>query len=97
AGVNFSTQLLNERLEVQGNLGVNTGLNTAKNYYVSDVKLEYKLTPDGRIRLKAYNITNDVSTLTANGLYTQGVGIAYRREFDKLRDAFHKHKASTTN
>lgn len=97
AGVNFSTQLLNERLEVQGNLGVNTGLNTAKNYYVSDVKLEYKLTNDGRIRLKAYNITNDISTLTANGLYTQGVGIAYRREFDKLRDAFHKHKASTTN
>ncbi len=96
AGVNFSTQLLNERLDVQGNFGVNSSANstTAKgtNYYVSDLKLEYKLTSDGRIRLKAYNITNDVSTLTANGLYTQGVGLAYRREFDRLRDAFHKNK-----
>lgn len=101
AGLNFSTQLLNERLDVQGNFGVNstanTGVTKSTNYYVSDLKLEYKLTNDGRVRLKVYNITNDVSTLTANGLYTQGVGLAYRREFDRLRDMFHKTKTKTAN
>ena len=48
---------------------------------VGDVNIEYKLTPDGRIMMKAYNKVNrDIIDIYAP--YKQGLGISFRKEFD---------------
>ena len=48
--------------------------------FIGDFELEYKLIKSGRLRLKAYNKTND--RLYSTALYTQGLGIMYREDFD---------------
>lgn len=49
---------------------------------IGDVNLEYKITDDGRFRIKAFNRTNNLPIIENNAPYTQGIGIFYRREFD---------------
>jgi hypothetical protein len=90
--VAMSTQLLNDRLSVNGNFA--TGGNSTNNY-VGDVEVQYDLTEDGKIKAKAFNRTNQADPLT--GLSTsgsrQGVGVFYQEEFndiDELTDRFKK-------
>ena len=84
----LGTQLFNERLSLNSNFGVsrNTGTSAANQNatnIIGDVRIEYKITPEGRIRLVMYNESNDFS---ANALqqspYTQGLGVIYREDFD---------------
>ncbi|MDX9752036.1 MAG: translocation/assembly module TamB domain-containing protein, partial [Flavobacteriales bacterium] len=55
------TQLLNERLLLNTNLGVQYGASAsqANNTLIGDFQLEYLLPPEGKLRLKAYSISND--------------------------------------
>lgn len=76
--VNISTNLFNNRLLIDGNLGYR--YQYGYNDFIGDFNIEYLLTPSGRIRLKAYNQTND--KLYYSSLYTQGLGIMYREDFD---------------
>jgi hypothetical protein len=84
----LSTQLFNERLSLSSNLGVsrNTGqTNTNQNTtnLIGDIRIEYKITKDGKIRLVVYNESNDFRmAYTQQSPYTQGVGIIYREDFD---------------
>lgn len=86
--VALSTQLLNDRLLLNGNFGYREDkLNTARtNNSIVDFDIEYKLTPNGKYRLKAFNRTNDSYFKQAPN--TQGVGIIYREEFDTFGDLF---------
>ena len=87
--VALSTQLFDDRLLIDGNFGVptdNSSQNTSS--IVGDVQVEYKLTSDGRLRVKAFNRANDISIIENDVPYTQGVGIFYRRDFDSLRELF---------
>lgn len=99
--VALSTQLFNERLIIDGNIGVQ-GSNAVKttnqnpSNFVGDVNVEYKLTRDGRFRVKAYNRSNNMVLLEDNAPYTQGLGLFYRKEFDYFRDLF-KRKNKKTN
>lgn len=87
----LSTQLFNNRIIVDGNVGVaNTQSNSSN--IVGDVNIEYKITPDGRFRVRAFNKSNDINTLVQNAPFTQGVGFSYQKEFDKLKDLFKKWK-----
>jgi hypothetical protein len=92
--VALSTQLFNERVLIDGNLGYNSGLKSTStssqnaSNLVGDVKVEVKLTRDGRIRVKAYNKSNNVAFFENNAPYTQGVGIFFRKEFDTLGELF---------
>ncbi len=84
--VALSTQLLNDKLTIDGN--VVSGGNQKSSNIVGDVNVEYKLTD--RIRLKGFNKSNTVDLLNTGAAYTQGVGIFYRREFDSLYEFFLK-------
>ncbi len=90
--VMVSTQLFNDRIRIEGNVGVGgsqIGNETGSNQHVlGDVTIENKLTPDGRISLKAFNRSNPIDVITKNSPYTQGVGIFYRKDFDTLREFF---------
>ncbi|NCD43436.1 MAG: translocation/assembly module TamB, partial [Bacteroidia bacterium] len=58
--VALRTQLFNDRVIIDGNIGV-MGSDNAENAsnIVGDVNVEVKITRDGRLRLKAFNKSND--------------------------------------
>ena len=88
--VALSTQLLDDRLIIDGNIDV-SGSNASSQQtssIVGDINVEYKLTPDGRFRVKAFNRSNDLSLYNDYAPYTQGVGIFYRKEFNNLSELF---------
>lgn len=87
--VALSTQLFNDRLIIDGNFGVR-GKASEQNAtsVLGDINMEYKITDDGRFRVRAFNRTNNLSIIENNAPYTQGVGIFYRREFDRLINLF---------
>ena len=92
--VALSTQLLNDRLLIDGNLDVSSDNATTQNTssIVGDVNVEYKLTKDGRFRVKAFNRSNDLSLLNDYSPYTQGIGIFYRKDFNNISELFTRKK-----
>jgi hypothetical protein len=91
--VAVSTQLFDERLLVSTNVGVQYGAQAAQssNALVGDFQVEYLLTNDGKLRLKAFSVSNDRNLNRADqALTTQGAGVAYRREADRFLDLFRK-------
>jgi hypothetical protein len=90
----LSTQLFNERLSLSSNLGVSrntAGAAGAQNTtnLIGDVRIEYKITPEGKIRLVVYNESNDFRRAdTQQAPYTQGVGVIYRQDFDTFEEFF---------
>jgi hypothetical protein len=96
--VALSTQLFDDRVIIDGNVGVRgdlKGNNTVSSdertsNIIGDVNVEVKITPEGRFRVKAFNRSNTFDVLNSNFPYTQGVGIFYRREFDSLYEIFRK-------
>jgi hypothetical protein len=91
--VALSTQLLNDRVSINGNLGYGgqtTGQTTEQTTnLVGDFRVDVKLTKNGKLRLKAFNETND-RILYENAPYTQGVGIFYREEFNSFSELLNR-------
>lgn len=86
----FSKTMFNDRLLVETNVGV-TGANasaasTNANNVVGEFYTEYKVSKDGRFRVKAYNRSNADDLINFNAPYTQGVGVFFRQDFNSLRD-----------
>jgi hypothetical protein len=91
--VALSTELLNDRLVISSNFGVSTGneANNNPNNLIGDVNVEYKLNKDGTFRVRAFTRTNEYDITNTNQSTTsQGVGIYYKKDFDKLKDFFKK-------
>lgn len=91
--VALSTQLFNDRVSINTNVGVggsstsqaNQGETGSANKIVGDVEIEVKLNKKGSLRSKVFNRTNQrTETSSDQGLYTQGVGVFYRKEFNTL-------------
>ncbi len=91
----LSYSMLDDRLVIDGKFGTGGGSTTPESAQriVGDLNVEYKFTKDGRIRGKVFNRTNYYDPLTKRAPYTQGVGIAYRKEFDNLHELFHRTKS----
>lgn len=94
--VALSTQLLNDRITINGNFDVGgnqtsstgTGTSTGNNAITGAFDVEYKI--NEKIRFKVFNRSND-NFYIENGIqYTQGIGLFYRQDFNKLRDLFKK-------
>ena len=90
--VALSTQLLNDRIIFTGNLDVlaeevRTTRGEASNI-VGDFDLEFRVTD--KISIKAFNRVND-DRIIRPSLYTQGLGLIYRNEFDSVLDLFRKN------
>ena len=103
--VALSTQLFDDRLTIEGNLGMYTGSKNevagGASSIVGDVDITWKLT--NRLSLKAYNHSNLNSnyysySYEAYSDYTQGIGISYSQSFDSIRDIFaRKNKNKSKN
>lgn len=97
--VALSTQLFNDRVSIDGNLGM-AGQNPALTHrrtssIVGDINVEVKITPEGRFRIKAFNRSNAFDFLENQAPYTQGVGVFYRREFDSFMDLLRRYRQTT--
>ena len=82
--------LLNNRLLVNGNFGYRDNP-MANTNFIGDFEAEWLINRSGDIRLKAYNETND-RYYTKTNLTTQGVGIMYKKDFNKWSDLFFWNK-----
>ena len=90
----LSTQLFNDKLSVDGNVGNNTNSqNSNTNNIVGEVNIEYKLTDDGKVKVKTFNRANDNNSQVnlSAGPYTQGVGVFYREEFDTFSELLKRY------
>ena len=90
--VGVSKQFFDDRITVNGSVGVPVGGNTT-NQLVGDVEVEFKLSKDGRWKGKAFNRNNqygNTSALAQQNAYTQGVGVQYNTDFDTWNEFWDK-------
>jgi hypothetical protein len=89
--VALSTQLLNDRVTINGSFDVRGENSTEGTPLSGDFDVEYKITE--KIRFKAFNRYNN--PYTGRGApYTQGLGIFFKQDFDRLQDIFRKKQNS---
>lgn len=94
----MSGQLFDDRLLINGNLGVTdqngpsaaTGASTV----VGEVDVEWKFTEE--LRLRGFNHSNDQDLTKPANSYTQGVGIVFKRDFDNWNEFVHGTKPRRT-
>ncbi|MCH5225164.1 MAG: translocation/assembly module TamB [Muribaculaceae bacterium] len=89
--VALSSRLLNNRLLINGNFGYRDR-STSSTTFVGDFDVEYLLSKNGNLRLKAYNHFNDQNYYLREALTTQGLGIVYRKDFDDMVKFLKKKK-----
>jgi len=86
-----STQLLNDRVTVNGNVDMGTRSNSSP--IAGDFNIDIKLNKTGKLRFKAFARSNDdLMTTTDQTQYTTGAGIVYREEFNNFNDLLHRIK-----
>lgn len=93
--VALSTQLFNDRIIIDGDLGVGgqrVNTESSQNQIVGNVTVEFKVNKKGNFRIKAFNRSNDNNLLKNSAPYTQGVGLSYRVDFDSWGDLFKRKK-----
>lgn len=85
--VALSTQLLNDKVFLNGNVDVggNQSKTRASNI-TGEFTIEFKITE--QLRFKVFNRSNNDLFYEMPSPYTQGFGIFYRHDFDKLTDLF---------
>lgn len=73
------------RLVVNSSLDIPINQSGASTLILGDTEVLYSVTKDGRVVLRAFNRSNRNDPLLQNtGPYTQGVGIMFQKEFDKV-------------
>lgn len=78
----LSGRLFNNRLLLNGQFGYRDKATVANSTnFIGDFDLQYLLTKNGNIRLKAYSETND-RYFTKSALTTQGLGIMLKKDFN---------------
>ncbi len=97
--VALSTQLLDDRVIISGNLdvgGQESNISTNGNpYVVGDLDLEFRVTDN--VSLIAFNRSRDELLFSDLATYKQGVGVSYREDFDDLNSLLLRYKEGLTN
>jgi hypothetical protein len=96
----LSTQILNDRVVINGNFGYGgnqstissaTGNTPLSGAFDIDIKI---LKNSEKLRFKVFNRSNDNFYFDNGVQYTQGVGLFFRQDFNKLNDIFRKREKS---
>lgn len=80
----ISGSLLNNRILINGNIGYRDNPTKSDNM-IGDFELEYLFTKSGVWRGRYFNKTND-RYFTKTDLRTTGIGLMYKKDFDKWTD-----------
>lgn len=86
----LTSQLLNNRLIFNGNLGYRDK-SVSNSSFIGDFDLEYLINKSGTFRLKAYNHYNDKNYYIKSALTTQGVGLMFKKDFNKTSEIFKRN------
>lgn len=94
--VALNTTLFNDRVRIDGNVGNTlqpgaTGNTSAQNL-AGEVIVEYLITPDGNLRVKAFNKLDDRIIVNRESNYRQGVGLTYTENYDTFAELLVKPK-----
>ena len=90
----LSGRILNNRLLLNGNFGYRESYYSTNNF-IGDFDIQYILTRNGDVSLKAYNQTND-RYFVQSSLTTQGLGIQFKRDFNNWKEAFRRQNKTKT-
>lgn len=86
--VGMSGQWLDNRLTFNGNLGSRENLaQTNKSQFIGEFDMNIKFKNSAKWSARIYNKAND-NRYFKSALNTQGIGIVYKEEFNKLSDLF---------
>lgn len=86
----LSTQIFNDRVTINGNIGNNANPNSVNNSeIVGDFEVNVKLTRNGKLQLKAYNRANN-NLIYETAPYTQGIGISYKEDYTTFGELLRK-------
>lgn len=88
--VAVSTQLFNNRVIVNGNVGNREYTNSSSSGgdVVGNLDIEIKLDKSGQLRLNLFSHSADDYTTYLDNTQRNGIGIAYQREFNSIREFF---------
>jgi len=92
----LSSRLLDNRLLLNGNFGYRDR-SSSQTTFVGDFDIEYLLSRNGNLRLKAYNHFNDQNYYLKSSLTTQGIGIIYRHDFNNPFTFLKRKKRKESN
>jgi len=82
----LSTQIFNDRVSINGNIGNNTNPRSMNNSeLVGDFEINVKLTRNGKLQLKAYNKSNN-NLIYETAPYTQGLGVSYKENYNHIEE-----------
>lgn len=87
--VALSTQLFNNRVIVNGNIGNKQQYGISTNEVAGDVDVEIKVNKSGTTRLNLFSHSADQYSSYLDNSQRNGVGITYQREFSTLKQLFH--------
>lgn len=92
-GVAISTELLQNRVVISGNLGFSSQDNTSRfNDFIGDVDFDIKLNKRGNLRLRAFSHARDNLYYYENKRNIQGAGIIYNEQFDTFKELIQHYK-----
>lgn len=90
--VAMSTQILNDRLHIEGEVGTsNLYTGTMDDVQLQDVRIKYDLNPTGNLQLTGYT-TQRTDIPGFEGESVQGVGLLYHKDFDRLIEFFKRNR-----
>ncbi|MBN2669630.1 MAG: translocation/assembly module TamB [Bacteroidales bacterium] len=92
--VALSTQLFNDRVSIDGNVGLGKYQNTNSNV-IGNVSVDVKINKKGNVRIRGFNRANE-NEIESVSLYTQGVGLYYREDFDSFGELLTKYWKKAT-
>lgn len=90
--VALSTQIFNDRVSLDGNIGNNPNNysnNSSSSQIVGDFEIGVKLVPSGKIQFKAYNRSNN-NLIYETAPYTQGIGLSFKEEYNTFDELLKK-------
>ena len=88
--VSLSTQLFNNRVMVNGNIGNSPYSSQNGSSVVGNIDVEIKLDEKGRIRLNLFSHAPDKYSNYLDDSQRSGAGILYQKEFNSFRELFRK-------
>ena len=83
--VAVSTQLFNNRVVVNGNIGNKQQTSSSQTSVVGDLDIEIKLNRPGSFRLNIFSHSSDQYTNFLDNSQRNGVGLTYQTEFNSFR------------
>ena len=88
--VAVSTQLFNNRVSINGNIGNRQYYSSSNSDIVGDIDVEIKLNKSGQLRLTLFSHSADQYSNYLDQSQRNGAGIVYQEDFNSFRDLWRK-------